>query len=215
MRLLAGAVLAQLLPCLFLSGLFAASAAANEPAPPSAGAYKTWLSASPGRATSVEAFETYLAEHGVGGVFETHQLLRTDTVWEDCGGQPFEVAPQSAWPHIVGTLRFIRDRIEPETGPLEIVSGYRDGELNRCAGGASRSAHRGFWALDLEPREAIDRSTLIARVCRVHRTAGRGSRIGLGFYDGLRFHIDSSSYRHWGWDFGAGTSPCKQVENVG
>jgi hypothetical protein len=203
MRLLAGAVLAHL--CF---ALFAAPTIADEPAPPAVDAYQAWLSASPQRAAEVDAFERYLAKQGVGGVFETYQLLRTDTVWRDCGGEPFEVAPQGAWPHIVGTVRFIRDRIEPETGPLDIVSGYRDSALNTCAGGASRSAHRGFWALDLAPREAIDRSRLIATVCRVHRAAGAASRIGLGFYDGLRFHIDSSGYRRWGSDFRAGSSPC-------
>jgi hypothetical protein len=209
MRLFGGAVLAQLL-CV----LFVASAAAGEPPPPTARAYQTWLSASPDRAARVEAFETYLAEQGVDGVFETHELLRTDTVWESCGGQPFEVAPQSTWPHVVGTLRFIRDRIEPKTGPLDIISGYRDGELNSCAGGASRSAHRGFWALDLEPRETIDRLTLIDTVCRLHTSAGSASRIGLGFYDGLRFHIDSSGYRRWGWDYRAGTSPCNKAPDA-
>lgn len=206
MRAVLRAVTAQIL-CAFIS------ATANaEPPPPDASEYQAWLAAAPGRAADVDEFERYLADKGVAHVFEAYQLLRTDTVWQSCGGQPFEVAPKNQWPHIVGTLRFIHDTIEPKTGPLDVVSGYRDPDLNKCAGGASHSSHRGFWALDLEPRDsAIDRGTLIATVCHAHSATGASAHIGLGFYDGVRFHIDSNGFRRWGSDYHSGTSPCNRA----
>ena len=33
----------------------------------------------------------------------------------------------------------------------------------------------------------------------------------LGFYDGLRFHVDSKSFRRWGSDNHGKTSPCATV----
>lgn len=207
MRTILRVVTAQVFCVLFAS---TANAGSGEPPPPTASVYETWLNAAPGRAAEVSAFEHYLADSGVGHVFETYQLLRTDTIWQSCGGQPFAVAPKSQWPHIVGTLRFIHDRIEPKTGPLDIVSGYRDPALNKCAGGAAHSSHRGFWALDLEPTSAIDRETMIATVCRVHSASGAAGHIGLGFYDGRRFHIDSDGFRRWGSDYHAATSPCNR-----
>jgi uncharacterized protein YcbK (DUF882 family) len=124
---------------------------------------------------------------------------------------PYSLAQRAYWPHIVNTLRYIRDEIVPAIGPVQVESGYRDTALNNCSGGASHSAHAQFYALDLEPVRSIDRSVLIARVCAIHARYGAADHIGLGFYDHVRFHIDSRSFRRWGSDYHAGTSPCARA----
>jgi hypothetical protein len=121
------------------------------------------------------------------------------------------LAPRAEWPHVVGALRFIRDQVAPNTGELEIVSGYRDHALNKCSGGSSASAHVGFWALDLEPVAKISREAMFAKLRPVFAARGRAARIGLGFYDGTRFHIDSRSFRTWGSDGRGASSPCNGV----
>ena len=41
--------------------------------------YRNWYVATPAHATSVKAFNDYLVQYDVGGVFPTWQLLRTAT----------------------------------------------------------------------------------------------------------------------------------------
>jgi len=192
--------------------VFVSAAAPPEPAPQApVEAYRAWLAEKPARASEVGAFERYLAKQGVAGVFATYQILRSESSWARCGGRPFALAPRAAWPHIVTTLKFIRAWVVPETGPLEVVSGYRDPALNACAGGASQSAHVGFWALDLVPTGPIRREEMIARLCAVHAAHGRAAHIGLGFYAGMRFHVDSWRFRRWGADRHGASSPCLGV----
>ena len=93
----------------------------------------------------VKAFNEYLVTYQVGGIVPTWQLLRTATSWQRCGAQPFEVPPTAEWPHIVQTLRYIRDYVIPAVGPVEPVSGYRNPTLNVCAGGAPESAHKALF----------------------------------------------------------------------
>ncbi len=59
--------------------------------------------------------------------------------------------------------------------------------------------------------KAIAREMLITRMCKLHRRRGAQYNIGLGFYEGLRFHLDSEGDRVWGSDFHAATSPCLKV----
>lgn len=174
----------------------------------SAEAFVAWVAAKPERAERIRTFAHFLVQHRVGGIFPMHQLLRSESSWQRCGGEPFVIAPRAEWPHVVGTLRFIRDRVLPKAGALEVVSGYRTPEANSCAGGAPQSAHVGFWALDLVPVGPIERSEVIARLCAVHAAHGPRGHIGLGFYGGRRFHIDAKSYRRWGADHHGGSSPC-------
>jgi hypothetical protein len=201
--------------CLFLTFTNAAYAAntAYTPDPPPATAemYQGWIGAVPGRDSDVQAFEEFLTRQNVAGIFPTYEILRSESLWAECGGEPFVLAPHSEWPHLVGTLRFIRDHVVPVTGQLEIVSGYRDPALNACSGGRSASAHVAFWALDLEPVAKLGRDEVAALLCPVFATRGRAGNIGLGFYDGTRFHIDSKSFRTWGTDARGASSPCNRV----
>ena len=197
---------------LFASTAASALSIAPSETAASTASFDTWLDKVPSRRAEVRDFEAFLAQQGVAGVLPTREILLNDTSWSECHMDgPYSIAERAYWPHIVGTLRYIHDEIVPAIGQVQVDSGYRESGLNRCSGGAAHSAHAQFYALDLEPVHAIDRSTLIARVCANHAHYGAEYHIGLGFYDHLRFHIDSRSFRRWGSDYHASTSPCAHV----
>lgn len=184
----------------------APTAAAWDPAEPyiSAGqdepGYRSWYLAAPWRAAQVKAFNDYLGGAQVAGILPTWQLLRTATSWQECGQQPFEVPPSEDWPHIVQTLRYVRDYVIPVVGPVEAVSVYRNPQLNKCAGGAPESAHKLDSAIDMVPLAPIDRVTLMRKLCGIHTDHGAAYTAGLGFYAYLRFHVDSTKFRRWNMD---------------
>lgn len=185
--------------------LIAAPVAAQ--VPPSGAEWRAWVNA-PGQRGRVASFERFLRKFGVIGVLPTQQLLRTASDWRRCGAA-FEVPPIETWARIVPSLRFIRDQVRPRIGRVQAVSGYRNPRLNRCAGGAPRSAHVGYWGLDLVPTSRITQAQLFSRLCALHRTrTARDAKFGLGFYGGTRFHVDTKRYRLWGSNNRAGTSPC-------
>lgn len=160
--------------------------------------YRNWYLAAPWHAGSVKSFNDYLTTYGVARVVPTWQLLRTASDWQKCGAQPFEVPPAEDWPNVIQTLRYIRDKVIPTIGPVEPVSVYRNPLLNQCAAGAPESAHRFMQAVDLVPLRPITRDALQQQLCIVHARSGEGYGVGLGFYVGLRFHIDSRKFRTWG-----------------
>ena len=162
--------------------------------------YRSWYLATPERAAQVRAFNDYLASAGVAGVLPTWQLLRTATAWQECGQQPFEVPPSEEWPHMVQTLRYVRDYVVPAIGPVEAVSVYRNPVLNKCAGGAPESAHKLDSAIDMVPLKPITREALIKTLCDEHTKYGGPYGAGLGFYAFLRFHVDSIKFRRWNMD---------------
>jgi hypothetical protein len=162
--------------------------------------YRSWYLAVPARAGQVKAFNDYLASANVAGILPTWQLLRTASSWKDCNSQPFEVPPSEEWPHMVQTLRYIRDYVIPVIGPVEPVSAYRNPVLNVCAGGAPESAHKLDSAVDLVPLRPITREVLMRTMCGIHSAHGAAYNAGLGFYAYLRFHIDSTKFRRWNMD---------------
>src|SRR3569833_460604 len=157
--------------------------------------YLAWLARDPGAA-------------GVDEVVPTWELVRTASMWRECDGPRFAVAPPSEWPHIATTLSFVRNHVEPVIGPVEVVSGFRDETLNKCAHGAPKSAHREFYAIDMVPLAEVSRAGLMRSLCRIHDLRGEQYNIGLGFYSGTRFRIDSQRFRRWGADGKGATSPC-------
>lgn len=162
--------------------------------------YRAWYGAAFLHSIQVKAFNDYLAQWGVSGVVPTWQLLRTATSWQRCGARPFEVPPLSEWPHIVQTLRYVRDYVIPAVGPVEPVSAYRNPVLNHCAGGAPESAHKHYSAIDLVPLRPTSREQLMRTMCAVHARRGPDYHVGLGFYAFLRFHVDTTKYRRWNMD---------------
>jgi len=176
--------------------------------------YRSWYLAAPWRAAQVKAFNDYLVANQVGGVLPTWQLLRTATSWKECGQQPFEVPPSDEWPHMVETLRYVRDYVIPAVGPVEPVSVYRNPALNVCAGGAPESAHRLDSAIDMVPLRPIDRVSLMKTLCGIHTEHGAAYKAGLGFYAYLRFHVDSTKFRRWNMD-PAVAADCPPILNPG
>ena len=193
------------LAALFATPVFAASLPEGQ----NKADYLAWLARDPGARTQVLSFRSYLDAAGVQDVVPTWQLVRTASKWRDCSGPRFEVAPMGEWTHIAETLAFVKTYVEPAIGDVEAVSGFRNEELNQCAGGAKASAHRHFYALDLVPvSDDISRSAMIHSICGVHAQRGSDFDIGLGFYAGNRFHVDSKGFRKWGADGKGSTSPC-------
>ena len=173
--------------------------------------YRAWVAQANWRPVYVKAFHDYLTAYGVGGVAPTWQLLRTATDWHKCGAQPFEVPPPSAWPNIVAALRYVGTYITPRIGPIEVVSVYRNAQLNACAGGAPESTHRYMGAVDMVPLRPISREALMTQLCLIHRASGERNYTGLGFYKGIRFHIDAKKYREWGTAGARGGFGCAAV----
>ncbi len=204
--LFASAATAQPAPVAASPAQIAPAAAVWDPVAPYIAAgqdepgYRSWYLAAPWRGTQVKAFNDYLVANQVGGILPTWELLRTATSWKECGQQPFEVPPSDEWPHMVETLRYIRDYVIPAVGPVEPVSVYRNPVLNVCAGGAPESAHKLDSAIDLVPLKPIARETLMKTLCGIHSEHGAAYNAGLGFYAYLRFHVDSTKYRRWNMD---------------
>ena len=134
--------------------------------------YRSWYMASLRHQQQVRAFNDYLETWQVSGVLPTWQILRTATSWHRCGGMPFEVPPTSEWPHIVQTLRYVRDYVVPAVGPVEAVSAYRNPSLNACAGGAPESAHKHYSAIDMVPLRRTSRGELMRTLCAVQARRG-------------------------------------------
>ena len=172
--------------------------------------YRAWYARAQWRPTYVKAFNTYIETYGVGGVVPTWQLLRTATSWRECGAEPFEVPPTSEWPNIVATLRFIREKIVPVIGPVEAVSVYRNPALNVCAGGAETSTHKEMGAIDMVPLTPVTREALMTSLCTIY-SANPAEPVGLGFYKGIRFHIDARKHREWGTSGARGGYGCVAV----
>jgi hypothetical protein len=173
--------------------------------------YRAWMKADPVRALRVKAFNDYLVTYGVGGVAPTWQLIRTASDWHKCGDQPFEVPPTEHWPNIVHALRFIGAFVEPVIGQVEPVSAYRNPALNRCAKGAATSTHLTGGGVDMVPITPIARERLMVELCRIQLSKGSWNGIGLGFYKGLRFHIDARKNREWGTAGARGGWGCSAV----
>lgn len=166
--------------------------------------YAAWL---PARLPQVRAFEAYLAGQKVAGVVPTYQLLRSASMWKDCGAQPFQLPPRAQWPQVRDTLALLRElRRTGVLGPFAVVSAYRDAALNRCAGGSARSAHLRRFAVDITPLAPWDDQ----RLCAFWRAEGARWNMGLSRYPSGRIHVDRAGWRTWGADHTRATSFCLQ-----
>lgn len=172
--------------------------------------FEAWLAAAPERAGAFQRFEAMLQREGVAGVVPDRDLWLTDRKDPECVLELYTMPPEEIWPRIVPALRFIRDYVKPAVGDVAVASSYRDEVLNECVHGASLSAHRNFYALDLVPVDAaVSRERLIETLCPIHAREGPRFRIGLGIYRARRFHVDARGYRGWGEDFHSATFPCR------
>ncbi|MEM6383099.1 MAG: D-Ala-D-Ala carboxypeptidase family metallohydrolase [Pseudomonadota bacterium] len=110
-----------------------------------------------------------------------------------CAGKN-EAPPKELWDNIVPTALML-DEIRHRLGaPIRILSCYRSPAYNRCIGGASKSLHMQFRAVDW----TCDGGSA-AEWCRIAQEV-RGIRSkftgGVGQYDSSRFvHIDTRGYK--------------------
>lgn len=142
-------------------------------------------------------FEALLAAEGVADVVPPIDLWRQGTDWCDVDRPPFSRPPDDAWSAIVPTLRVLRDRVVPITGPVVVVSGFRTTDYNGAAGGSKGSRHQWFEAVDVVPRRPWRRKALHARLMTLWATDGPALGLGLGLYSKTRFHIDTWKHRRW------------------
>jgi hypothetical protein len=126
-----------------------------------------------------------------------HLILLQGTNWAMNGTSVFTLPDRAQVTNMVKTVSFIQKYVEPVTGPLIPVSGDRDPFYNQTSGGASRSQHLNFCALDLVPINDLTRAELHKKLWKIYRTDGRAHNMGLGLYSGVRFHIDTCGYRNW------------------
>ena len=108
---------------------------------------------------------------------------------------------EAQWPNILGALR-LADKIRAAYGSaVRVVSGYRSPEYNAKVGGAKRSMHMEFRALDLQPVDGLISD--FTRICDklVHEERKSGVNVGFGMYDTF-CHIDTGagSGRNRTWD---------------
>jgi hypothetical protein len=159
--------------------------------------FDAWLAEDVTRQSAYDDFVHMLDREGVSEVLEPWSLWNQGTSWKEANMARFAVPPRAMWPTIVPTLRVIRDRVVPLVGPVRVASGYRTHDFNVAAQGVKFSAHLGFGALDLLPVRAWRRDDLHTALLGMYDASAQSDRIGLGLYDGVRFHIDTRSKRHW------------------
>ena len=181
-------------------------------------AFRYWLTQKPDRMAEFQAFERFLVREKVDGILPTWSLLWVDRHYasQKCPTEPFVLPPQDQWPKLIPTLKVIRDKVQPAIGPVEVVSGYRTASFNACMGGAPRSAHLQFGALDLIPVTPFKaKHEPFLSLCRMWRQSPTSEGMGLGaYYDAddtringrQRFHIDTFGKRTWGFGYGSKTS---------
>ncbi len=141
--------------------------------------------------------QTFLARHQVQNVIPLEQILKQGTAWESKKLPQFAIPDRSLWPKMVSTLKLMQRFIIPAVGPVEVVSGFRTEKYNLQAGGAPRSKHLEFSALDVVPQSTTDRAELHRKLLSLWRLHGPQLAMGLGLYSNNRFHIDTGGHRHW------------------
>jgi uncharacterized protein YcbK (DUF882 family) len=152
----------------------------------------------------VRDFEAYLKTQGVEKVSPMHELLRSASMWRECRAQPFEVPPPQRWQEAANVLLLLKHLRETGVlGDFEVVSAYRSPALNKCAGGAPKSAHV-FFAVDLAPLSLQEAQ----RLCGFWQQQGGRWKMGLSRYPTGRVHIDRTRWRTWGSDHTRKTSFC-------
>ena len=159
--------------------------------------FDAWLAEDVTRQSAYDDFVHMLDREGVSEVIEPWTLWCQGSAWKEAGMQRFAVPPRALWITIVPTLRVVRDRVVPLVGPVRAASGFRTREFNVAAQGAKSSAHLEFGAVDLLPVRGWRREDLHATLLRMHEESSASDSIGLGLYDGVRFHIDTRSKRRW------------------
>lgn len=112
------------------------------------------------------------------------------------GGDAFELPCADHLDRIIPTLELADEIRRLWQGPILVVSGYRPPEYNDAIGGADRSMHCDFRALDLKPAaEPFDLGSYFSIVKSVvSKARERGVNVGAGYYysgRGRFVHVDT------------------------
>ncbi|WP_348637747.1 D-Ala-D-Ala carboxypeptidase family metallohydrolase [Photobacterium sp. DA100] len=163
---------------------------------PTLAAFRGWVLMNKKQADIQEGYK-YFLDRGVKEGIPLHLVLLQGTDWRLSNTTVFNLPDKKNWDNMVRTLLFIQQHVMPKTGLLIPVSGDRSKEYNQHAGGAPRSSHLDFCALDLVPTRNISRTELHNILNSIYNSVGRENKMGLGLYSGVRFHIDTCGYRSW------------------
>lgn len=186
-----------------LAVVIASLAGCDQPAPEHR--FNDWV-ATPQAARLVD-YRSFLRRQKVEDAIPMESLLRSGRRWRRCGIDEFVVPPEAAWSNMVPTLSAVKQlRASGLLHGERIASAYRDPVFNRCEGGSSRSKHLANNALDFDLAQAA--SGDVARLCAWWRQHGPELKLGLGFYEADKIHIDTSGFRTWGYDYTRKTSLC-------
>lgn len=145
----------------------------------------------------VEEIAKTFSDSGITRTMPLYLILLQGTDWVMNNTSLFTLPDKKNIPNMINTVKFIQTYIEPEIGIVIPVSGERSSIYNSTAGGAARSKHLSFCALDMVPKEDINRQDLHKKLKKIHKEHGQKYNVGLGLYSGVRFHIDTCGYRNW------------------
>lgn len=144
-----------------------------------------------------EDFVYFLKSHDVHQIVPVWQLLQQGSEWEKHQLPKYALPPREHWNSMVSTLVFLKYDLIPYIGDVKVLSGFRTPHYNKLAGGAGKSRHLSFSALDLRPVAKIDRSQLHGILQNRWHSFGNHYNLGLGLYANTRFHIDTGGFRQW------------------
>lgn len=157
--------------------------------------------------SKVVAFTQFLDGQNVSGVLPVSGLLRSASAWEECKAEPFAIPPRQQWASVASVLRLLQHLQSTRViSSVEVYSGYRNPELNACAGGAAGSAHTKSFALDFRVQDDADPTEAL---CRFWLTEGKRWNMGYSRYPSGRIHIDTAGYRTWGYDHTGTAVACR------
>jgi len=195
----AGKRLPAWLPVILLSWLLS-SCGVLEQAPENANDYPTdfarFLNETEAHA-EYEDFVYFLHSHDVHNIVPVWQLLQQGSDWQKHQLPKYALPDREHWDSMINTLVFLKYDLIPYIGDVRVLSGFRTPHYNLAAGGAGKSRHLTFSALDLRPVTDMERTQLHGILQNRWHSLGREYNLGLGLYAHLRFHIDTGGYRQW------------------
>jgi len=184
--------LSSLLSCAVLT-----TAACNrQPMQPPPESFRQFVIAN-GLQMEYRELEQFLYQKGVRDIVPTWKLLQQGRDWRQHEQQQYAFPDEEKWERMARTLVFLKSELIPYIGPVEVFSGFRTKMFNHLAGGAPRSRHLSFSALELQPVRPIERQRLHAILQKVWHKRGKKHNVGMGLYSGVLFHIDTGGYRQW------------------
>ena len=146
-----------------------------------------------------ETLDAYLRAHGILH-FSAKEILTLRRL-----GVTVDAPPRDWWPRMIPTLE-LAEMLRAEVGhPLVVGNGYRPNPYNRQVGGARRSQHLFFRALDLDlpksNKSSKDQRRFYEAAGSIYLDHGDAYKMGLGLYrlhKGTRVHVDTG-YRKRAW----------------